>query len=49
VAQVPNECHGSPLCLPRIVEFDAPAESFNGYQLVNALTGELKGAGRTHY
>jgi hypothetical protein len=32
-----------------IVEFDAPAESFNGYQLVNALTGELEGGGRTHY
>jgi len=32
-----------------IVEFDAPAESFNGYQLVNAISGELEGGGRTHY
>jgi hypothetical protein len=32
-----------------IVEFDAPGESFNGYQLVNAITGELEGGGRTHY
>lgn len=32
-----------------IVEFSAPAESFDGYELVKALTGELAGGGRTHY